>query len=105
MRRPISLLSLLCAVAIVLVTFVGIAHAKKPMRSLSAANANGTTLMLEEMRRADKRRRDDILKMEMEAERRERSDRVVIFGVVAVAVTAVIVVEKRRKAKQPASRA
>jgi hypothetical protein len=88
---------MLCAFALAIAS-AGIARAqpKKPRRSLAKSDANGMTIMLEEMRRADKRRRDDILKMEMEAERRERSDRTVIFGVVAVAVVAVIVVEKRR---------
>ena len=100
MRRSLSFLPLLCALAIAFAMLSTVAHAQpsnKPRRSLGMANATGTTLMLEEMRRADKKRRDDILKMEMEAERRERSDRVAIFGVVAIAVAAVIVVEKRRR--------
>jgi hypothetical protein len=101
-RLPFSLL-LACALA-----YTGLgarvasaSPSKKPMRTLAVADANGTALMLDEMRRADQRRRDEILKMEMETERRERSDRVVIFGVVAIAVTAVIMVEKRRRAGKP----
>jgi hypothetical protein len=89
----------LIASAIFVLAFAAPAFGK-PHRSLRTARERATLVMLDDITREQARQREKIALLQADSERRDRNDRIMLMGAIAIAGV-VVLYARKKKSNQP----